>query len=303
MYRNRGFIMRKHLQWVAILSAWAVVGAAHAAGIAGGYTQNFDSLGTSGTALPTDWTAWSITAGANGHSEWTTSINATEVGGGTAQTTLSALLDSAITTSTKSAGAFNLAHAATSTDRTLATSPTGNDGVALQLTLTNNTGDAINALQISYDIDKFYDGTLQSSTTSGLPLGEELPGYQLFFSINGGGWTNVSALNPVNTANGSNPVVAVGIPAASGKTGSVDYAVTSITNSVFNLGTSWAAGQTLSLRWVDDNAVNVSPDQVIGLNNVSILAAPVPEPESLALMLSGLLIVGGMARRQTPARM
>jgi hypothetical protein len=50
---------------------------------------------------------------------------------------------------------------------------------------------------MSYNIKKFSDGVLQSSLNSSLPNNEELPGYQLFYSVNGGAYTNVAQFNPV----------------------------------------------------------------------------------------------------------
>ncbi|HUO44582.1 MAG TPA: PEP-CTERM sorting domain-containing protein [Burkholderiales bacterium] len=285
----------KYGKFLATAALFAACGAAHAASFtAGGYTQNFDGMGT-GTTLPTDWTAWSITTGLNSHYQWTTSIPGSDVGGGTSETITSALFDTAITNSTKSARPYNIAHG-TSTDRVLATSPTGDDGIALQLSLTNDTGATVNSFNISYDIDKFYDGDKQSSIDSSVPVGEELPGYQLFYSVNGGAWTNVAALNPVSTADGVHPVVPVGTVNNNGVNGPVDYTVTSISNAFVDLSTAWGAGQTLLLRWVDDNAVNISADQIIGLNNVSIAA--VPEPGTYALLMAGLGLVGFAARRR-----
>ncbi|MBK1678934.1 hypothetical protein CKO20_00875 [Rhodocyclus tenuis] len=130
-----------------------------------------------------------------------------------------------------------------------------------------------------------------------MPLGEELPGYQLFYSLNGGSWNNVAALNPVSTADGIHPLVATGSVNANGSTGPLDYGVTSISNARVSFSSLWAAGQTLRLRWVDDNAVNISPDQMIGLNNVSI--TPVPEPESYAMFLAGLGLLALARRRRS----
>jgi hypothetical protein len=49
-------------------------------------------------------------------------------------------------------------------------------------------------------------------------------------------------------------------------------------------------------RWVDDNAVETSPDQIIGLNNVAI--TPVPLPAGAPMLLSALGGLGFWARRK-----
>jgi hypothetical protein len=276
---------------------FAAGGTAQAASFAGTYSQNFDSMGT-GTTLPGaagDWTAWNI-AGAHDLFTQTTGIPGSAIGGGTAVTTGSAMTDTSIVNTTKSATTYyNIAHSTSTADRVLSTSPTGNAANVIQLSLTNNTGSAINSLNLSYDIVKFYDGTLQGTITSGYPNYEELPGYQLFYSVNGGTYVNVAALNPVNTADGIHPYIPIGTPSAAGANGPVDYNVTSITNAQVALATAWAAGQTLNLRWVDDNAVNVSNDQVIGLNNVNVSSVPIPG--AIWLLGSGLFGLVGARRR------
>ena len=285
---------------IAASVALAIGGTAQAASLTStGYSQNFDGMGT-GTTLPTDWTAWSITTGANGHTQWETSIPAGDVGGGTQMTSVTAMTDTAIVNSTKSAtSVYNMADATVGTsNRALSTSSTGNDGIALQLNLTNNTGSAINSLNISYNIKKYTDGALQSSLTSGLPNNEELPGYQLFYSINGGAYTNVAQFNPVasNVANPNNqPVIPVGTVVANGANPPVDYTVTNVSGTV-TLAQAAAAGQTLTFRWVDDNAVNISPDQVIGLDDVNI--TPTPIPAAAWLFGSGLMGLVGIRRKQ-----
>ena len=279
---------------VAVLAA---CGSAQAAAnlTSGGYAENFDSMGTTGKTMPAGWAAYSISGD---HYLWTnlTGMLATQVSGGTSQSITSALLDNAIASGTKNAAPYNLAHAATSADRVLSTIPTGTAGNVLELTLTNTTGASVNAIKIGYDIVKFTDGTKQSSIDSKYVVGEELPGYELFYSVNGGAWTNVSALNPVATPDGIHPVVATGTPSAAGAAPTPDYAVTSISNYTLSFASALANGQTLKLRWVDDNAINISGDQAIGLNNVSIAA--VPEPETYAMLLAGLGLLGFAARRR-----
>lgn len=274
---------------VALALLLSVGATAQAANIDAGYLQNFDGMGTT-TTLPPDWSIWKV---GDSHSTWTSSITANgsthSVAAMTsAGTTLkSALFTSAITSSIKDAKGYNIAQTGT-TDRVLATSPTGIDGSAIQLTLTNNTAATINNLNVSYDIVKFYGGKQQDTA----PYHEELPGYQLFYSVNNGAWANVSALNPVETADGIHPVVLK----SANTTGVLDYNVTSISNSLVSLATGWEAGQTLRLRWVDDNAETLSPDQIIGLNNVNV--TPTPVPAAAWLLGSGLLGLVGLRRRE-----
>jgi hypothetical protein len=159
-----------------------------------------------------------------------------------------------------------------STDVALATSPTVDAGMALQLTIANNTGSALSNFNISYDIDRF----------TAVATANELPGYQLFYSTDGSTWTNVSALNPT-LANVPNTV-----------------GVTNVSGSV-SLSSAVANNANLELRWVDDDAAQTSPDQMIGLNNVSI--TPVPLPASLPLLVCAMSGLGFLSRRsRQPAK-
>lgn len=250
-------------------AALLILGAtAQAAGLsAGGYTENFNAMGTNGTAAPAGWTVLTSSGGSN--STWTTTIPGNGSNSVASLVSTSGALTAVTTPSGTNNNGFNAAASAANTaDRVLATSPTTVAGGALQLQLSNETGYAFDTLTISYDTYRF----TTASTVN------ELPGYWLFYSLDGSSWTNVAALNPTLST----------VPNTVG---------VSSFSSVVNLGASVAAGQSLWLRWVDDNARQTSPDQIIGLDNVSILAA-VPEPESYALMLLGLAGLGFVARRR-----
>ncbi len=96
----------------------------------------------------------------------------------------------------------------------------------------------------------------------------------------------MSALNP--TIDGANGTVAV--PNTVGVTQVGLYNLT-FANAVAN-------GSNFELRWIDSNASLPSPDQIIGLTDVSI--APVPLPAGLPLLVSalgGLVCWGAGARR------
>lgn len=59
---------------------------------------------------------------------------------------------------------------------------------------------------------------------------------------------------------------------------------------------SWAAGDTLWLRWADRN--DTGNDHGLAIDNLSLSVTAVPEPGALALMLGGLAAVGFVARRR-----
>ncbi len=134
-----------------------------------GYTQNFDSLGTSGTTAPQGWGTYSE---AGSHDTFSPSGNPNGTGasptpnGGTSNSTETSSVTAATvtvssgTTNPKGTGAYNLGTSlgnplSSSTDRALGTSPSGNAATVLELTLTNNTGASVTAVSLAYDIDRF----------------------------------------------------------------------------------------------------------------------------------------------------
>ncbi|MBC8040830.1 MAG: metallophosphoesterase [Opitutaceae bacterium] len=227
------------------------------------YTQNFDGMGTTGTAPPSAWTIWNGTAGSS-NSTWTDATGI--IGGansvtnsvGTMLSSSAALTASSAPTANANNG-YNAAAPGDTANRLLATAPTSTNGVALQLELTNLSGAPISAIRVAYDIRRF----LAVATAN------ELPGYRLFTSVDSGAtWTNAAALNPALSG------ATVNVPNTVG--------VTSVPSTSVALGSPWTAGGTLRLRWVDDNAVATSPDQIVGLDNVSI-TLPIGQSPSVAL--------------------
>jgi hypothetical protein len=176
-------------------------------------------------------------------------------------------------------------------DRAIGTAPTGIAGSVIELQLTNNSGSAQAGLTVAYDIRRVTMAADAGgrSPPAGIPEGsEELPGYWLFYSLdNGANYTAVRDLIPVGEGPSSQPVV----PNSVG--------VTTVPPTAFTFTAPWAAGSNLFLRWVDDNAIDPSPDQIYAFDNVSV--APVPEPSSLLGVSIVALLVGRTAVRRRAA--
>lgn len=232
-----------------ILSALALLTLPLAAQVSftGSYTENFNSMGTAGTAPPTGWkhlsfnmttanTTWTDTTGiiANG----TNSVASIAVT--VASTTLAA---TSAPTGNQNNGYNAAASSTATTDRVMATAPSSVTGTGIQAALTNATAATITSLKIAFDTVRF----------TAVSAANELPGYWVFISTNGTSWTNLTP-NPTITT----------VPNTVGVT------ATTLTAS----GLSIAPGATFYVRWLDDNAVATSPDQIVGLNNVAI-ALPV----------------------------
>lgn len=255
------------------LIALAAASGAHAVSLTqAGITQNFDGMGVAGTAPPADWKIWVGESGTS-NSTWTSSITANGASGSVSSmiAATGALTVSSAPTATNNNGYNAAFNASTLADRVLATSPTTVSGSAIEVMLTNDTGTALNGLLIGYDTVRF---TAASSAN-------QLPGYQFFYSLDGNSWANVAAMNP-SLATVPNTV-----------------GVSTVSNGVVTFSSPLAAGGTLLLRWVDDNAVQTSPDQIIGLNNVTISA--VPEPGAMGMLLAGLAFIGVLGRRRRTA--
>lgn len=214
------------------------------------YTQDFNAIGTTATP-PAGWTVIGAFGGSNTSWDNTTGIPASgsvsAATAGTANATLTVNSAAASFASSSNTAGYNFALATSTADRALGTSPTSGAGMALQLTLTNTSGFAITALDVGYDIRRF---TAPATANS-------LPGYRLFYSLdNGATWTNVAALNPALTG------ATVNVPNTAG--------VTTVPATNVALVAPWFAGASLRFRWIDDNALETSPDQVTGLDNVAV---------------------------------
>lgn len=253
-----------------VLSALALVGSSAAAQTVNfgdlGISENFNSMGTSGTSAPNGWKHF--TAGFGNNTTWTTSIltsgsnSLASIPVSSPATTLTAIT----TPSTTNNNGFNAARTTGNTaDRALATSPTTVAGSIIQVAMVNTRAAGIasgSAFTLAYDVIRYR--TVSSPN--------ELPGYNAFISLNGTSWTQIGSL--MTNAEVPNTL---GI-------------ATRTLN--FNLPGVWNVGATAYVRFVDDNADQTSPDQIVGLDNVSLI----PAPGSVALMGLGVLVAGRRRR-------
>ena len=271
-----------------ILATAAVLGSAHAASLSpSGYSQGFDNLSVSGSTatLADGWKAYDGDAsGTTSHSTWLSSgLGGTGIAANgsdsvaTLKQTTSGLTVNNSPTGTSAVGIYAVNPFGSGTDHVLVSSPTGVDGFAWQLTLTNNTGASLSSVNVSYDVDRLtVTNTSNQSSFPTVTVGEELPGLELFYSTNGNVWANAGSFSVTDPS----------------------YATTkgvSTFSGTVNLGNAVATGGSLFLRWVDDNGEVSSPDQLLGLNNVNV--APVPLPAGLPLQLSALGGLGLLGRR------
>jgi hypothetical protein len=259
----------------------------------GGYSENFNSMGAAGTTPPTGWqvfqiagasSTWINDTGSNSTPDVGAIPNGTTVSGGTAS---AGLVANDNPTGNQVNGYNATGASGGAADRGIATAPTGIAGSAIQLQITNTTGAALSNLIISYDIRRYQVGADNATRTPGpgIPEGsDELPGYWLFYSLdNGANYTAVDTLIPVGSGPSPNPIV----PNTVG--------VTSVVSAPISLGGPLNPGSNLFLRWIDDNAIDPSPDEIIGIDNVSLA---IPEPSNLVLS-TVLLACSGLVRRRT----
>jgi hypothetical protein len=239
------------------------------------YSQNFDTLATSGTS--NTWTNDSTLAGWSLFNSTGAAITAYAAGNGSSNT-----------------GSYYSFGTGTSTERAfggLASSSAYFGSPAsgalagwMAVSFTNSTGATFNAFTAGWDGEQWRNGGNTSTQTMVFQYGYG----STFSSVST--WTNGgTAFNFTSPITGATAAALDGNAAA---------------NRVANLGgmisgQTWNAGSTLWLRWVENN--DVGNDHALAIDNFSFSAsAPVATPDgsfTLALLGASLTVMGAFSRR------
>jgi hypothetical protein len=241
-----------------IAAAIILAGLSQTASSAAFYTQNFDSMGLAGTTAPPGWSSYYL--GGDGVSS-TLPTSGDMVGALAGSTALQVWNQPSAAATWGSGVIANEGASNIDPNRLLGTSPTGDMGDILQLSLNNSSGAPITALQVTYDMKTMAPGLLKAGFDPGAI--DELPGYA-FYYLDGTTWTHVSSL---------------------------DLSSDGTASATFYYSTHVANGGTMQFRWYDDNAYAYSPDTMYAIDNVNINNVPEPAMLSLLAVGAGLALI------------
>jgi len=236
------------------------------------YSQNFDSLTTSTTA--STWTNDSTLSGWSLFSSTGVAVP-TIVGGDGASNT----------------GSFYSFGSSTgSTERALGGTASGgayfgspaSGAVAgyIAVAFNNSSGAAYNSFTVGFDGEQWRNGG--NTTAQAMVL-------QYGFGATFG--TVASWTAPGSAFNWTSPVATATAAAVNGNTSGL------VSNVGGTVTTSWAAGQTLWVRWVENN--DVANDHGLAIDNFSLSVTAVPEADTWAMLLAGLGLIGFIGRRRS----
>ena len=232
---------------LAVFVAFAVVQAAIDIPTGAPYSQTFDAIGTTAAAtLPVDFRADRTTTALAG--------DVRKVGTFAAAGTATTQVGGANLGTPAANGIYNFGSGTTTTgpDRAIGflASGTATASGNLYAQLTNNTGGPLTGLQISYDVEKYRNGT----NAAGFRI-------QLFYSTDGATWT--SAGSDFLTAFAGGDATNTGFATAPGAT-------VSITNQT--LPVAIPASSTFYLAWnySVSTGSTVTNAQALAVDNISI---------------------------------
>jgi hypothetical protein len=230
------------------------------------YNQNFDSLATCGTGWVNDSTlaGWSL-------------FNAT----GAAITTIPQANGST------NAGSFNSFGTTGATDRALGATASGGTYFGspasgalagyIVAAFTNVSGSNINSASINFNGEQWRNGGNTTAQSMVIQYGI------------GASYSAVTTWN--NSFSWTSPVATATAAAVDGNVAGL------VSNVGGTIATpTWTDGSTLFVRWIENN--DVGNDHGLAIDNFSLSVTAVPEPESYAMLLAGLGMIGLIASRR-----
>ncbi len=253
--------------FVGSLTVWSTPGS-----FPGIYTNDFNSLGTAGTAMPAGFRTL-VLPGNNATYGAASPISAAAIGGAAASSSQALTVwNAGGAVASSSTNLFNCGSFGKINDRALGTDPTGIGAMVIELALTNSTGTNLPGIIFSYTLKCMTNGTGGSGNESA-----ELPGYSFFYSLTGGAtaaeWTKVTALCNGNYIQGT----ISNTPAAA-----ITFSIPLTNNGL------------MYFRWADDNCQATSPDQMLAIDNISITVNTNVVPSvAITSPANGATFVGG----------
>lgn len=214
----------------------------------GTYTQDFDSMGSSGTTTPTGWFVGTGTGAAN-----TGTTVAPSTGSSTGANNYN----------------FGIAGINPVTDRALGSLSSSTGGQRdTELDIVNNTGEALGQFTLSYDGEQW--------RTGGSTQGPNALTLQL--STDGTTWSDLgSSFNFTTPIN--NPASGTALD------GNAPANRVSGIGGTFVLGSAIVDGSTFYLWWADPD--DAGTDAGLAIDNFSFSASAVPEPATLVMLALG----------------
>jgi len=229
---------------------------------AAGYSQSFDALGPTGTALPTGFSMWTVAGDRPTFDEIANGglgvIPTSAVSTATIVSPPGALAVydqvAANTPATRNAG-YNFGFSSAPANRLLGLSPTGNAASFIQFRFRNDTGASVSALSFQYTFRVISPWAI-----------DELSGYRFFCGLSGptGAYFAVPALD--------------GLATGTDATGA-----SFVKSAIISLSPSVPADGEVIVRWGDDNS-HAAPDQAYAIDDVSIA---VIDPSTLGACCAG----------------
>jgi hypothetical protein len=277
--------LMRYAKVVIVVAALSAISTAHAAlNVDTGsyvYVQNFDTLATNGSTGNGPSTPWANDSTLTGWSLLTVT--------GVSDPTPKAVTNYYAGDGSNNTGAFYSYGTASTSDRALGGLGSGGayfgsaaSGAAagwIAVAFQNSTGSALNSFSVHFDGEQWRNGGNTSAQTMVLQYGF------------GSTFAGVSSwMTPGASFNWTSPVTGSTAGAVNGNTAGL------VANVGGTVDTTWNNGDTLWVRWVESN--DTGNDHGLAIDNLSFSVAAVPEPETYAMLLAGLGLLGFAGRRR-----